>query len=148
MKIVKFDEEYYLLEEAAISSGEYLFNNGAVIKIIRATEVRKGLLVVATTDSLIDELPRLDVSIIDRPVPEVFQPTDMIAYSNWVLNWCSNNKYRKILGGVKPFGTGEEYNDDQLFNMYIESLKQTKIEWDNVEVEINEQENIAIIKNL
>ena len=92
MKLVKFDDEYYLLEESIISSGDYLYNNNAIIKIIRAVDIRKGLLVIATTDSLIDELPTLDASVMD-------------------------------------------------------SEELTSV-WENVEIEINEEENKIIIKNL
>jgi len=135
MKIIKFDEEYYLLEQAAASAGDYLYNNDAIIKIVRTTEVKKGWLVMATTDINIDDLPQMDVAQIEKP-PTTYQPTDMIAYSNWVLNWCSNNKYRKVVGGVNPFGTGESYTDEELFQKYLDSLITTKTEWLDVEVEM------------
>ncbi len=136
MKLIKFDDEYFLLEEAAVTAGDYLYNNDAIINIVRTTETRRGWQVLATTDPYID-LPKIDRAQIEKPAPTTFQQSDLIAYSNWVLTWCSTNKYRKTTDGVKPFANGEEYTDEQLFQMYLDSLKEEKTEWNDIEVEID-----------
>jgi hypothetical protein len=43
---------------------------------------------------------------------------DMIEYSNWVFEWCSMYKYRKLIDGAKPYGIGEFVSDNKLFNEF------------------------------
>ena len=56
----------------------------------------------------------------------MFTRIDLIEYSNWVINWCVENKYRKTIDGAKPYGSGEPKTDDELFSMW-ESKRIVKV---------------------
>ena len=51
---------------------------------------------------------------------------DMVKYSNWITNWCYDNKYRKLIDGVKPYGIGEFISDKDMFQKFIKSLHKNK----------------------
>ena len=48
---------------------------------------------------------------------------DLIEYSNWVFNWCVENKYRKTSDGAKPYGLGNHITDDELYNDYLKDIE-------------------------
>jgi hypothetical protein len=135
MKIVKIENHYFIMEKATICEGDYTWDGEMLYKLIKDTRVSKeGWKVLGTTDEYYSELAIMKIEDLEKPL--VFEPKDMMKYSNWVLEWCSMNKYRKTLGGVKPFGQGAEYTDEELFNLFLESFN--KIETENVEAFIND----------
>ena len=48
----------------------------------------------------------------------MFEKNDLINYSNWVNDWCTQNKYKKTTDGAKPYGLGETLTDNQLFELW------------------------------
>jgi hypothetical protein len=138
MKIVKIEQDYYLLEEVMISKGDFMWNGMVIYKVVmNSSAPYKGWRVVGTTNQEIIEVPKINREQIEKPIPTCFSQKDMIEYTNWVLEWCSGNKYRKSAGGVIPFGEGQPMTDDQLFEKYIEYLRpKDKKEWLNVEANI------------
>jgi hypothetical protein len=49
----------------------------------------------------------------------MYTQEDMIKYSNWLFEWCEYNKYRKLIDGVKPYGSGEFISDKDMFNKFL-----------------------------
>jgi hypothetical protein len=43
----------------------------------------------------------------------------LIEYSNWLFKWCEYNKYRKLIDGVKPYGSGEFISDKDMFDKFL-----------------------------
>jgi hypothetical protein len=145
MKITKIEDHYFLMTETVIQEGDYTWNGQVMYKMIKNLSIPlKGWKVVASTDYY-EELARMNVNDIEKPVQTQFTPSDMVRYSNWVLEWCSTNKYRKTLTGVSPFGLGDTFTDEQLFNMYMDSLKVVQTEWNDVEAELIDNQ-VVIIK--
>ena len=138
MKIVKIEDHYYLLEEVMISKGDFMWNGLVMYKVVMNLSVPyKGWRVVGTTNIELMDIPSMTKEQIEKPVPTCFSQGDMMEYTNWVLEWCSANKYRKSAGGVLPFGSGEPMTDSQLFEKYIEYIRpKDKKEWLNVEANI------------
>lgn len=138
MKILKIEEHFYLLEEGTISKGDYMWNGMSMYIVVMNSPAvpLRGWKVIGTSNREID-LPRINPSDIDKPIPTQFTAGDMMEYTNWVLEWCSANKYRKSSGGVLPFGEGEPMTDNQLFDKYIEYIRpKDKKEWLDVEANI------------
>jgi hypothetical protein len=138
MKIVKIEDHYYLLEEVMISKGDFMWNGLVMYKVVmNLSTPYKGWRVVGTTNEELTDIPKMNKEQIEKPVPTSFSQEDMMQYTNWVLEWCSANKYRKSAGGVLPFGLGEPMTDSQLFEKYIEYIRpKDKKEWLDVEANI------------
>ena len=138
LKIVKIEDHYYLLEEVMISKGDFMWNGLVMYKVVmNLSTPYKGWRVVGTTSEELTDIPKMTKEQIEKPVPTCFSQEDMMQYTNWVLEWCSANKYRKSAGGVLPFGLGEPMTDSQLFEKYIEYIRpKDKKEWLDVEANI------------
>ena len=136
MKLVKINEDYYLVERKQLEEGNVTWDslsNTVQTLIVKTTNQMEGWIVLAST-KYISGVQFLDRNIIEKPIPTTFTSKDMMGYSNWVLEWCSANKYRKSSGGVLPFGNGEPMTDDQLFSRYLDSFKLKGNVWDNVQI--------------
>lgn len=141
MKILKIEHHYYLMEEATITESDYMWNGVIMYKVIKNTSMpQRGWKVLGTSDLYLEDLPIIQIDQIEKPMPTVFTSDDMIKYSNWMLTWCSTNKYRKTTEGVQPFGTGDSITDGNLFKIYLESLVPNVTEWNNVEAIIDGKE--------
>ena len=60
---------------------------------------------------------------------------ELIEYSNWVTNWCIQNKYRKTSDGAKPYGLGNDITDDELYNKWVESKPKIELRMKDSEIE-------------
>lgn len=137
MKILKIEHHYYLMEESNITEGNYMWNGVIMYRIIKNTSMpQRGWKIIGTTDYL-EDLPKMDVQMLEKPTPTQFNSADVIHYSNWVLSWCSTNKYRKTGDGVQPFGIGDSITDEKLFEMYLTSISPNKTEWNDVEATVH-----------
>ena len=58
----------------------------------------------------------------------MFSKVDLIEYSNWVTNWCIQNKYRKTSDGAKPYGLGDDITDEELYNKWFETKPKNEVE--------------------
>ena len=44
-----------------------------------------------------------------------------IEYSTWLFEWCEYNKYRKLMYGVKPYGSGDFISDKDMFQEFLKT---------------------------
>jgi|DEB19_MinimDraft_3_1074340.scaffolds.fasta_scaffold101120_2 hypothetical protein len=44
-----------------------------------------------------------------------------IEYSTWLFEWCEYNKYRKLIYGVKPYGSGDFISDKDMFQKFLKT---------------------------
>lgn len=51
-----------------------------------------------------------------------FSLDDVINYSNWLSQWLSYNKYKKVIDGAKPYGIGELISNKVLIKMFVAGL--------------------------
>ena len=51
-----------------------------------------------------------------------FSLDDVINYSNWLSQWLSYNKYKKVIDGAKPYGIGELISNKDLIKMFVAGL--------------------------
>lgn len=51
-----------------------------------------------------------------------FSLEDVINYSNWLSQWLSYNKYKKVIDGAKPYGIGELISNKDLIKMFVAGL--------------------------
>jgi hypothetical protein len=71
-----------------------------------------------------------------------YSDLDVIEYSHWLFEWCEYNKYKKVIGGIKPYGSGTSISDEDMFNKFLEhknSVKANEIsdaidQWHELEV--------------
>lgn len=147
MKIVKIANHYFLLEQQTINEGNYYWDGESVHKMVmNVSSSKNGWVILGTTDPTFSSLPHIEMEQIEKPAPTEFTSKDMIKYSNWILQWCSDNRYRKTLAGVQSSTGDNIYTDEEIFNTYLAFINPIKDEWNHVEATING--NLVLITKL